>query len=283
MRGLQELQPAVFHVGHPPRTQLDLEQVTVMRRPHQHGVVPQPAALLDRAEDRVDDLPRLVRDVIAAHETRATHSARRIGPVGVQGQPIVAGPDLVCQVQQRLARAEVALQPYRPRPGQVVGESMEMTTRRTPKSVHRLRIVADHRQPDTGGPQSVHDVDLDRVDVLIFVDEHVIPTLAQRISHRGRGQQRPPGQQQIVEIEQATVAFARQVAAHEVEHGLDVWLAPGEIREHDVAGRPTGVHRPRIDVRQRRGPWPSATRVSGGQAELVPQADPSGRSRRRDR
>ncbi len=58
---------------------------------------------------------------------------------------------------------------------------------RAAEAVDRLRVVADHGQADAVRAQHSHDVDLDLVDVLVLVDQHVVPpwrTWSARASRR---------------------------------------------------------------------------------------------------
>ena len=125
-----------------------------------------------------------------------------------------------------------------------------MTGAGATEPVHRLRVVADDGQADPVRAQRGDDVDLDLVHVLVLIDQHVIPAGSQpRPDHR-IGQQLPPGQQKVVEVEQP----AGPLAGHErLQHGNDLVGAPRPDREVGGQHRPHRagvVHGPRVDVGQ---------------------------------
>ena len=84
----------------------------------------------------------------------------------------------------------------------------EMAAGGATKAVHRLRVVADDREPSSVRPQPCDDVDLNLIDVLIFVDEDMVPPPGQSLLDDGLGEQCSPGEQQVVEVHQSASAFA---------------------------------------------------------------------------
>src|SRR5690606_26061007 len=111
------------------------------------------------------------RGVVAAHQAGPRPSfARRSQP---KPWATRIGPHDVGQVQDPLPGTEVLLKADDAGAGNVVGELDQMAAVSAPEAVHGLRVVADHGEADAVGTQQPHDVDLDLVDVLVLVDEHV--------------------------------------------------------------------------------------------------------------
>ena len=125
-------------------------------------------------------------------------------------------PDHVGQVEQSLPGAEVALEPDDGDVRQRRGQVEQVRAVRTAERVDRLGVVADDGQPAPVRPQRAHDVDLGLVDVLVLVDQHVVPAAGDVRAEDRVGEQAPPGEQQVVEVEQPALALAGDVAAQQV-------------------------------------------------------------------
>ena len=192
VRSLEELQPAEFDERHATGGELDLEQIAVVRGAHQHGLVVERAALLGCIEDAVDDHAGFGGGVVAAHQSRPTATAS----IGAKLQLELAGarPDRIGQLENRLPGTEILLQAHRPRCRQLTAQRQQMAAVGPAEGIDRLCVVADHRQPVAIRAQQPHDVDLDLVDVLVLVDQHVIEASGDRRSQCGVGQKRPPAQ-----------------------------------------------------------------------------------------
>ena len=92
VRRLEELQPAVLHERHAARGQLHLEQVAVVGGPHQHRLVDQAAALVDRVEHVVDDQAGLGRRVVAADQPGPVDRRAAGSAAGDGARPRPAAP-----------------------------------------------------------------------------------------------------------------------------------------------------------------------------------------------
>ena len=76
VRGFEEPQPAVLHVGDAPARQLELEQIAVVRGAHEHRLLAQRDALLAMGEDLLAHRVDLRVLVGAAHEPRPFAAGR---------------------------------------------------------------------------------------------------------------------------------------------------------------------------------------------------------------
>ena len=96
------------------------------------------------------------------------------------------------------------------------------------EAVDRLEVVADDGQAPAPARQPRHDVHLQRVDVLVLVDEHVLEAAGDRPRRALLAHQRPPAEQQVVEVEQALLALAGGVGAEHLGQRPGVLLTPRE-------------------------------------------------------
>ena len=132
-----------------------------------------------------------------------------------------------------------------------------------------LRIVAHTGQALAIRAKQPDDVGLDRVDVLVLVHQDGVEHAAQ---HRARGRVRqrgPPQQQQVVEVDQAVLAFVRGVGPEQArELGLEAGH-PRELGLDHFRYRGPGVHAPGVDVRA--GARPGRPALAGDQAVLGAQ------------
>ena len=244
VRRLDEAKAAVFPVRHPASGQLQLDEITVIGRPYEDGLIPEPRPLLLQLEDAVHDCPRLAGGVVAPHE----HRAPAAGPDRVEHQPLVTGirrrPDKVCHVEDRLERAEVALEPDDGCPFEGPGEVVQMTGIGAPKAVDRLGVVADDRQSAAGRRQQADDVDLERIDVLVLVDEDVVEQARQLRADPLVDKGGPPVEEEVVEVELGAFALAADISLAQRADQLGVVHTPGKVGRDDVCDTPRRVHAP---------------------------------------
>jgi hypothetical protein len=85
------------------------------------------------------------------------------------------------------------------------------------EAVDRLEVVADRGHVAALAPQAADDVDLQPVDVLVLVDQHVVEGIADLRADDLVARQAAPVQQQVVEIEHPECPLARAVRAE--QHG----------------------------------------------------------------
>ena len=174
VRGLEVAQAAVLVERDPAAGELELQQVGVVRRARQHGLGAQLHALLARLEDAVADLLGLRGLVAHPHDARP-HAARR-GPradaSGTRARP--APRRAFAASSTRLRRAVVALQRHHARAREVLREVEDVRRRGRAEAVDRLEVVADRGDRRPVRAQRAREVDLQPVDVLVLVDQHVV-------------------------------------------------------------------------------------------------------------
>ena len=108
----------------------------------------------------------------------------------------------------------------------MLGEVEDVARARRAEAVDRLEVVAHDRQLAARISEAAHDVDLDAVDVLVLVHEHVLEAVAHRRSDDLIARERAPVEQQIVEVEHAQGTLARAVGAEARGERLAVLGAP---------------------------------------------------------
>ena len=180
--------------------------------------------------------------------------------LGGQGDHPVRG------VEDRLRRAVVLLERQHLDVREHRGEVEDVAHVGGPERVDRLRVVADDRHPGPVGPQQRHDARLQRVGVLVLVDEHVVEPLADLGAGRRVLEQPEPVEQDVVVVEHAGGELALDVLAAQPLQVVLVLQAPGERRAQHVAERPLRVHGAAVDVHA--GPLLREPAVGARQAEL---------------
>ena len=111
-----------------------------------------------------------------------------VGPLGpeVFGVSFAGQADhLVRGGQDRLRAAVVLLQGDDRGVGVMLGEVEDVPHGGRAEGVDRLGVVADHGQPLALGREPIEDLGLERVGVLILVDQHAIEQPADGIAGRG--------------------------------------------------------------------------------------------------
>ncbi len=121
------------------------------------------------------------------------------------------------------------------------------------EAVDRLRVVAHDREPLAVRTQQSDNIDLDPVHVLVLIDQHPIPPGPEPVTGGGIGQQGPPVDQQVIEVEQTALPLAGHKVAEQAVDRLGVVAAPGKLRRHHLPARTAGVDRSRVHVGQRTG------------------------------
>ena len=158
----------------------------------------------------------------------------------------------VGNIENLLARAVVGLEHHRRRSGEDHLEFEYVPRFGRTKGVQRLRVVADHRDPRIATTQSHKHIHLQSVDVLVFVDEHVVKRSGKTrteavVLHRGA-----PEQEEVVEIDKPRGTLATNVPAADLGDRVDEIVSPGrDVGYHRREGT-TRVHRSRIQVDEQR-------------------------------
>ena len=259
VRRLHELQAAVLHERDVASRELDLEVVRVMGRPEQHRLRLQCDPFLPMREHRPADDVALLRFV----ETRAEHGKRLALARGSERLlvPLRAeGDHRVRRHQDRRRRSVVPFELDDRRAREAFGELQDVLHGGGAEPVDRLGVVADDREvPRTvRRPHPLEDVGLQRVGVLVLVDEDVIEHRGELRCGGGRRRERLPEQQEVVVVEDVLAALAFGVGAEDVSDPLGLVEAPRIVAPQHVDEPLAGVHRPRVDRRERVLPWEPA-------------------------
>ena len=247
MRGLEEFQPAELHEGDVAPGELDLQRRAVLRGAEQHCLRLQRDTGLASRQHRLDDERGLLGLVAHAHQlgplARLALAPQRLGvALGSPGDHAVGGGE------DGLGRAVVALQRDDARGRrELLGEVEDVPDRRAAEGVDRLRVVADHGHAGAVGLQGQHDARLQRVGVLVFVDQDVVEARADLGSERGHLRHLRPVEQEVVVVEHVLRLLRLDVGA---EQALEIVLeveAPRIARLQHVGERRQRVDRRRVD------------------------------------
>ena len=106
---------------------------------------------------------------------------------------------------------------------------------------------------EPGAAQASHDVDLQAVDVLVLVHQHVVEGVGHARSDHIVGRERAPVEEQVIEIEQGQLALARPVGAERLRERLAVLGTPWKRLGQDLRQRRLGVDGARVHVEHRLG------------------------------
>ncbi len=245
--GLEEPEPAVLHEGDVAPGQLQFQACAVRRGAEQHRLLLELQPFLAARQHAVDHEVGLRRLVLHRHQTRAL----RRGALAPQvlGEALGGERDhRIGGVEDGLGGAVVALQRHHPRRRREGRREVEDVAHRgAAEGVDRLRVVADHGQAAAVRLHREQDRRLQRVGVLVFVDQHVVEEAADfgtelRLAHHLR-----PVQQQVVVVEHLLRLLGLDVGA---EQALELVLplrAPREARLQHLGERGARVDHRRID------------------------------------
>ena len=268
MGRFEKPEASVLPVRDLPRRQLYLDQVAVMARPHEHGLLAQVHPALVGLQNPVDDRPRFRGCVVAAIEGGPCPRAA----VAVQselGLSVGERSEHVGHIEDALPGSEVALELHRGRARIRTDEVTEVAWVRPAEPVDRLRFVADHGEALSLRSQQPDDVDLEAVHVLVFVDQHETETCGEMWSQIFVPQERAPVEQEIVEVQEGRAPFAGGEVPEQRSDDVRMRCAPRVFRWHDIAQWALGIDAAGIDVDEGRG---SGKPCSGpGQVVVVAQ------------
>jgi len=252
VRRLEKPQPAVLHEGNAAPHELDLERRAVARAAKQHGLRFERDAALGVREHGLGNAPRLIGIVANGDEPRSP-AARTLAPQRLAESLGRERDDRVGRVEDAPCRAVIALE--RDDAGgriEVRGKVEDVAHGGGAKRVDRLRVVADHGHAIARRLEAEEDARLERVGVLVFVDEHVVEARAdvrreRRVAHHVR-----PVEQQVVVVEHVLRLLLLHVGFEEpAQLGLERRAPREGVREH-VAERHHAVHHARVDREARR-------------------------------
>ena len=155
--------------------------------------------------------------------------------------------------EDRLGRAVVLLQRHDARQRiEALGKVEDVTHGRSAKGIDRLRVVADHRQAHAAGADRQHDLALQRVGVLVFVDEEMIETAGDLVGDRGLTEHLREPEQEVVVVEHVLALLRLDIGREERAQRLLVRGDPGEPLADRRPEIGAGVDGARIDGEARR-------------------------------
>ena len=267
---LEEPQPAVLHVGDVAAGELQLEEVGVPGGAEQHRLVAQLDALVAVGEHAVAHRRGLGRP---RRRRCAAPGGGRPARVATSTLPdewpgAARGHDGVGDGHDRRRRAVVGLSVTTVARRVARGEVEDVARRGGPEAVDGLGVVAHHGEAGPVRAQRVEDVGLQRVGVLVLVDEDVVEGAATAAASLGRASQRPPEQQQVVEVEHVLGSLALAcTATRQRADGVDVVARTTAKRWPTVVGQALlGVDDPAGDGRRASRPWGTGGRRGGRSA-----------------
>ena len=245
-RRLDELQPAVLAEGDVAPGQLQFEGDGMVRTAEEHRLLPQRDSLLAVFQDRADNEPGLFVLVFAGDELRLC-AAGPLGPeVFGKTLPRVAD-DRIGRLQDGLSAAVVLLQLDDTGAGELLGEVEDVADLGGAERIDGLGIVADDGEPLAAGTEQFEDFRLQPVGVLVLIDQDVIEAAADGLAGVRVGQQLPPEEQQVVEIEDVLLLLAVGVRLEQPLQPLLVLAEPGKVISQDLAERQPSVDAAAVD------------------------------------
>ena len=118
--------------------------------------------------------------------------------------------------------------------GEVLGEVPHVLDGRGTEAIDRLGVIADGGQIGVGPTHSPHDVGLDGIGVLVFVDQDVVEQVAKGIAGRADCE-RSPEEQHVVIVEHIVGSLLRRVRSEDRLEIVGVISAPRVVVfEYDV-------------------------------------------------
>ena len=221
-------------------------------RPVEHRDLLQGDPLIPQLQDALRDKGRFLIHIV----DRNHHRPRSLGPAGHErlvklvGVLVDAG---IREVEDLRGGAIVHLQSENLRPGIPLREFEDVIVVSAPPPIDRLGIVPDdHEVASVVRGHAFHDLRLDRVGVLILIDQEAAELPAEPRSRlRMVLQQRQPPPQQVVVIEGVGVPFLGRVAA---QNPLDLLRPLDEVGSpalDDDSQRLLGIERETDEVLQK--------------------------------
>ena len=131
----------------------------------------------------------------------------------------------------------------------------QMTGIGATESVDGLGLVADDGQSGAPGRQMAHDVDLQGVDVLVFVDQDEGITVRQVAAEIRMAEQGPPVKEEVVEVQQHRSPLTAGEIAEQGGDRFQVRLDPRVAGRDELAKWALVVDAARVNVDQRGRPW----------------------------
>ena len=203
VRRVEKLQAAELDERNVAPRQLQLQRRRVVRGAEQHRLRFQAVAGFAVFQHAQRDEARLVAFLADRDQFRRS-AAGALAPQ-VLGEALGRQRDhSVGRGEDRLGRAIVALERDDARRRREALRKLEdVAHRRGAKGIDRLRVVADHGQAAPFGPQLQHDLGLQAVGVLVFVDQQMVEARRDLRGDRRLAEHLGEIEQQVVVIEHA--------------------------------------------------------------------------------
>ena len=247
MCGLQKLQPAVLDVGNIAANEFDLQPVTVMRAPEQHGLTLQLQAFLASSENRLDDILGLGVAVLDRNVTGFA-AFRRLRPQALLVLALASRYQAISAVQNRLRGPVVLLQRNDPGGRRILRrETEDIVDLRSTERVDGLCVVADNGQPPAVGFQRRQYLRLQQVGVLVLIDEDVIEPGTDFAGKVILADQVAPVQQQVVVVEHLVLLLAHDVVTEQQAQLIFPFSTPRVGVSKRLFQRLPGIDASRID------------------------------------
>ncbi len=159
--------------------------------------------------------------------------------------------------QDRRDRAVVLLELDDRGAREPLGELQDVAHRGGAEPVDRLRVVADDGEVlrRVRWAHAVQDVGLQRVGVLVLVDQDVVEHAGERCAGRLTACEGLPEQQQVVVVQHVLPALAGGVGGEDLADAVDLVEAPWVVVLQYVGERIAGVHGAGVDRGERLLAW----------------------------
>ena len=247
VRGLEELEAAILDERNLAAQQLDFEDVAGAGIAEQDRLLAQQHARFAALQDLAADELGLRLQVIGRRVLRTSAGApNREQVLAMLARGI--GHQRIRHIEDRLRgavvlrqRDDLGLRRVR------IGKAEDVLDGRAAERVDRLRVIADHGDAGAVGPQTLQDLALQAVRVLVFIDEHVVEVGGDMLRELRLVHQRVPVDQQVVVVEQAVALLALHVGAAQLGQVLLPVQAPVELLLERVVQALLRIDAPRID------------------------------------
>jgi len=218
-----------------------------MRATKQHGLASQRDAFLPVAQDLLHDVPGLPLVVQHAHErgppAAATGCRKRLAML-----PSASGEQGIGRIQDRLDGAVVLLErDDLGRTGELAREVEDVLDPCSPERVDRLGVVPHDHHAGPVWLQARQDLRLQRVGVLVLVDQDLVEGPADLRCDGRLVHQHAPVEKEVVVVEDPVRLLARDVGAEQRAQLLLPVRAPGEALGEYFAELAALVHAVRVD------------------------------------
>jgi hypothetical protein len=128
------------------------------------------------------------------------------------------------------------------------GKVEDVPHRRRAEAVDGLGVVAHHGEASAARAEPVQQLRLERVGVLVLVDQDVVELRPDHYARALRAEQRVEEEEQVVVVQHPLLGLAVHVGAEEELQPVDLLAAPGKGAGQDTVERRAGIDAPAVDV-----------------------------------